>query len=93
MNFEIKIRNLDVQWFNTYVLYDELKSVVYQVHYGNKSSLTKIPLLENTRLIVTTDLNGKLYYQQIHLEKNKSVYEVNLNETTLEALEKLLLKK
>ena len=93
MNIEIQIKNLETQWFNTYVLYDELKSVVYQVHYGNKSSLTKIPLLENTRLIVTTDLNGKLYYQQINLEKDKSVYEVNMKETTLEALEKLLLKK
>ncbi|MFY8186925.1 MAG: hypothetical protein ACOVLC_03085 [Flavobacterium sp.] len=93
MNFEIKIRNLDVQWFNTYVLYDELKSVVYQGHFGKKCTLTKIPLLENTRLIVSTDLNGKLYYQQINLEKNKSVYEVNLKETTLEALEKLLLNQ
>ena len=93
MNVKIKIKNLETKWCNTYVFYDELKSVVYNVHYNNEFSLTKIPFLDNTRVVISTEKNGKIYFQEVMLEKSQSTYEINLKETTLEALERLILKK
>ena len=93
MNIKIKIKNLETKWCNTYVFYDELKSVVYKIHYDNEFLLTKIPFLDNTRVVISTEKNDKIYYQEIMLEKSQLTFEINLKETNLESLERIILKK
>lgn len=87
---EVKNEKDDLLVFSSYVLYDELNSMLTDYHIKRVISFENIPLYDETYLLVVSESKNQLFAEKIKLDISKEKYEVTLKQISKEELSKLI---